>query len=280
MFRGVNENDANASLRSYAAALSRDAHLAVDPNPILFDGLGALRTLLRDDAVDTISLTVDEYLSIDDGLVTGPLMIALVDGQLTEEYLLVVHRDSPIVRLANLRNHRLLMLDSVRASIAPHWLEVLLASEGLGLPAAFFADISRVTKPARVALPVFFHQEDACVITRRGLDLIGELNPQVGAQLRILATSPKIVPALTCFRANYPRAQTERVSVAVSRSHLWPAGKQVMTIFQCDRVEAQPLSALNPTRDLWTAYRRFHGPDSEGLALPAAPPPLIKGGSP
>ena len=278
MFRSMNENDVNASLRTYAATLARDAHIPVAPNPVLFDGVAALRTLLREEAVDTVSLAVDEYFSLEDDRLAGPLLIALVDGQLTEEYILVVHRESRFTRVADLQGQRILLLDTIRTSIAPQWLAVLLAAEGLGPPRTFFGAMSSVAKPARVALPVFFHQEEACVTTRRGLAVLGELNPQVADQLRVLATSPKIVPALTCFRANYPRAQAARVSTAVAQSHLWPAGKQIMAIFQCDRVEAQPDSLLAPTRELLASYRRLHPPEGAVPARPSAPPD--KGGPP
>ena len=278
MFRSMNENDVNASLRTYATTLARDAHIPVAPNPVLFDGVAALRTLLRDDAVDTISLAVDEFFSIEDDRLAGPLLIALVDGQLTEEYILVVHRESRFTRVADLRGQRILLLDTIRTSIAPQWLAVLLAAEGLGSPRSFFGEISPVAKPARAALPVFFRQEEACVTTRRGLAVLGELNPQVADQLRTLATSPKIVPALTCFRANYPHAQAARVTTAVAQSHHWPAGKQIMTIFQCDRVEAQPASLLEPTRELLAAYRRL--PPLAGAVPSRTPAPTDKGGPP
>lgn len=276
MFRGVNENDANASLRTYAASLSRDARIPVAPEPILFDGLPAIRALLRDDAVDTISLTIGEFFSLEDVLQSDPLLIAKVAGTYTEEYVVAVHRDSGLARVADLRGRRILLLDNVRTGLAPLWLEVLLAAERLDPPAAFFGEMVLVAKPARVALPVFFKQEDACVITRHALDLLGELNPQVAAQLLVLATSPKVVPALTCFRANLPRGQADRFTAAIVRSHLWPAGKQVMTIFQCDRVEAQPPSILDGTRALWTSYQRLHARTGAHPPAPAAP---AKGGS-
>lgn len=276
MFRGVNENDARASLRSYTAALSRDLHIPVATDPVMFEGLVALRALLRDNAMDTISLTTDEFFEVEGELLPTPLLISTVDGQSTEEYVLAVHRDSGLARVADLRGRRLLLLDTMRASLAPEWLEVLLATEGLGPPAAFFGEVSLVAKPAKVALPVFFRQEDACVLTRRALDLLGELNPQVAAQLRILATSAKIVPAVTCFRRNIAPAQADRVTAAVLRSHLWPSGKQVMTIFQCDRVEAQPSSLLENARELWTAYRQLHA--ATGTVSSPIPAPTGEGG--
>jgi hypothetical protein len=269
MFRNVNENDARASIRTYAAAMSRDLGVPTDPNPVLFDGVSGLRVLLRQQAVDTVSLTIEEYFSVEIGLLRGPLMMANVGGSFTEEYLLAVRQDSGFTRLADLRGHHVLVLDSLRANLAPHWIETLLAANGLPPADAFFGQFTLVAKPAKVALPVFFRQEEACVVTRHSLDVLGELNPQVAAQLRILAVSPEVVPAITCFRGDIEPGEADRIAAAVCISHQLPAGKQVMNIFQSDRVELQPSSRLDSTRALWAAYLRLPRPRAPAPPLPA-----------
>jgi len=107
---------------------------------------------------------------------------------------------------------------------------------------------------------------DACVITRQGFALMGELNPQVTKQLRVLATSPQLVPHMTCFRAGFDPSLKEQIFATLTEANTSTAGKQLMTIFQCDRVEERPLSRLESTRELVAACARLRsktgGPES------------------
>ena len=53
---------------------------------------------------------------------------------------------------------------------------------------------------------MFFRQADACIITRHGFDVMGELNPQVKRQLRVLAASKPMVANVVLFPARFFRA--------------------------------------------------------------------------
>ena len=44
---------------------------------------------------------------------------------------------------------------------------------------------------------------DACVVARTGFETMCEINPQIGKQLKVIASSPEVVPAVFCFRADY-----------------------------------------------------------------------------
>ena len=76
-----------------------------------------------------------------------------------------------------------------RMSLALAWLDIALFNDGCR-PVAEFCRVEQNKKLTKVVLPVFFRQNDACVVTRRGFKTMSELNPQVGQQLRVLASSP------------------------------------------------------------------------------------------
>ena len=52
---------------------------------------------------------------------------------------------------------------------------------------------------------LFFRTVDACLVTESGFQTIVEMNPQVGRRLRVLASSPRIVPFVTCFHSDFRR---------------------------------------------------------------------------
>ena len=272
MFREVNENDARASVKAYAKQLAESRGLIADANPIIFTGCPELTKLLSAGTVDLVSLPTQEYLALEEKLVTGPYLISLINGSDYEEYVLLVRADSGFDALSDLKGRHLLVLDSLPGSLAGLWLEVLLDSQTLAPPEKFFGRVTRPNKTSQTVLPVFFHQGDACVITRQGFALMGELNPQVTKQLRVLATSPQVVPHLTCFRVGLDSSLKARIVAAVAEANTTAAGKQLMTIFQCDGVEERPLSRLESTRELVAACARLRG--KTGSPEPAQNPPI------
>ena len=77
MFREVNENDARASVKAYAKQLAESRGLIIDANPILFTGCPELTKLLSAGAVDLVSMPTQEFLALEENLVTGPYLISL-----------------------------------------------------------------------------------------------------------------------------------------------------------------------------------------------------------
>ena len=86
------------------------------------------------------------------------------------------------------------------------------------------------------------------MVTRRGFETLAELNPQVGKDLRVLATSPEVVATVFCFRADYDSPVMDKLIAGLRELHLSAAGRQVLTVFQSDRLEEVPPSALDSAR--------------------------------
>jgi ABC-type phosphate/phosphonate transport system substrate-binding protein len=281
MFRDVNENDARASVKAYAQQLAVSRGFIVDPIPSVFTGATELSKLLKAGTVDIVSLPVSEFLLLEENLTTEPILVSVLNGLDYEEYLLLVGADSGFNRLSDLKSRRMLVLNNLQGALAECWLEVLLGEQSLGPPEQFFARVTRHFKTTQTLLPVFFHQGDACVVTRQGFTLMGELNPQVAKKLRVLAVSPPVVPHLTCFRATLKPAIKQKILTAITDATASTGGKQLMTIFQCDQVENRPLSTLRSTKDLLAARARLRGKaggsdaalDAPNLSQPGGPGP-------
>lgn len=265
MFREVNENDARASLKAYSAMIAHDQKLTTDPDPILYEGIAEMEASLRQGKVDIVAGLSYELLALPEGLVTGPYLAAVKDHFPGVEYLVLAHVDSGIKTLADLKGRKVAVLSSARGSLAGRWLDVVLGAGGLGEPQTFFGDLSFVTKPTLAILPVFFRRIDACAVTAEAMAVATEMNPQLGRQLRILARSPAVVPVLTCFRRGFsPHLQQGIVNSLASLQASVP-GRQLMTIFQSETVEARSDADLTTTRQLLADHARLH------LAAPAMP---------
>jgi len=274
MFVDLNAADTRAAVKSYAMLLASNNDLTISDSPGILDGAEAVQESFAKGTADIISLTTIEFLALPEGATHPRIICASMGGTFTEQYVLLVHKDSGIQSISDLKNRRLLIYSSLRGSISPLWLDVLLATNGSPEPAKFFSNITPVSKPTRTVLPVFFHQADACIVTQNGYNVICELNPQVMRDLKIIATSPPIIPSVTCFRAGIPPLYVERILNAVVDAQHTVSGRQVLTIFQCDRINELNKNQISTVRELLATQARLRGdanPADSALQQPSNP---------
>ena len=279
MFTDVNVNDARAAVKVWAQTIARERDVPTDPEPSILTGMAELTAALRSNQVDAIALTTDEYGPLSQAVPLAPIFVARVGGHTGEEYVLLAHRESGITNLGNLRGRNLTTYQNPMACLAPIWLDTLLAQQGLPPRNEFLGRVSGNSKLARVVLPVFFRQCDACLVTRSGFDTMNELNPQTGKALKVLATSPMLMPAVFCFRANYAPPFKEKLLAAIRNLHGTPAGQQVLTIFRSESMEEQPASCMESALELLATHRRLCL-ETNGVAarIPASDPVQERGG--
>jgi phosphonate transport system substrate-binding protein len=106
-------------------------------------------------------------------------------------------------------------------------------------------------------LPVFFRQTDACLVDRQGFDTMCELNPQLGKQLRTLASSPRLITMVFCFRSAYSPPVKNEIVRAMEELYTTPAGQQILTVFQIDKMQIASDSDLDSARELLDAYEQL-----------------------
>lgn len=258
MFSEVHRGDAKAAVIAWAASLAKSRGLDLKPSAIVVDGVDAIKEQLRASSVDVVAVATDEFAALD--LDPSPVEVFLteVDGDVNEEYQIVVHAESEITGLEGLRGASIFALENHRTALLSYWLEVALLQSGLAPAERFFGKITPANKPTNVVLPVFFHQADACIVTKRSLAMIEEMNPQVGKNLRVLMSSPPLIPSVG-FVDPRAAAENEYINLPDVIAHLSesPGGEQFLRLFQGDALRIVPLSALDPTLELLAMHGRM-----------------------
>lgn len=251
--RGVSLNDARAALIVWADEIGKAAGVNLAHNQNLVLPSDQLLTAIRNGTVDVFCLTVQEYRQVIPYVDTSRI---IVDDYGGEEMVLLVREGIGVTSLAGLRGRSLIILDAPGDGLASPWLTVSLWKEGLDSPDQFFGHITHNTKLAQVVLPVFFGQADACLVTRRGLNTMFELNPQLQRKLHILLTSPKAACAFFASRKgpNSRKALLSRLPEVQSS----PAAKQVLTLFQSPGFALSDLEYLRSANTILDAYERHH----------------------
>lgn len=272
LFADVNENDAKAAVKVYSRILASENGVSTGDGAVVLDGTNAIADALRHQQIDLLSLTTMEFLALEHLGLEGPLLVTTIRQSASEEFVLLVRESDTLRRVEDLQGRSLIVLTDVRASLARIWLEVLCREHGLGPEGNALAKITHGAKATLVVLPVFFGKVDACVVTRHGWELMGELNPQVKRQLRVLAVSPPVIPVLTCFPRGASDRLKQRILEAAESSVDKPSFKQLMALFKTERLVRQPLSVLASTRELVATHHRLGG--GMNPAQPPVPDPV------
>jgi ABC-type phosphate/phosphonate transport system substrate-binding protein len=242
-FTGLNHNDMLAAIHTWAKVILKQRGIAVEVQTSIADRPEELAEALRSGQTDAAAMPTDEFL----GLKAKPEFIYLStkNHSFTEQYVILVHRNSGIAGVGDLRGRKLLLHNSPRTNLASIWVAALL-----GLPKTESAGMTRIDNASRTVLPVFFRQADACVVTSSVFEIVSEQNPQLRKELRVLATSPEVVPTVFFFRPGYSSQVKDELEAAMLVLHESPAGQQVLTMFQGDGMVKQPISCLESSRQL------------------------------
>lgn len=240
---GVNHNDMLAAIKSWAKTILKHRGIDIEVDTRIIHRPEELAVALGNGLTDAASMSTNEFLE----LKTKPefIYISTRKNSFTERYVLLVHRNSDIADVGDLRGRKLLLHNSMRMSLASTWVAALL-----GLSEREAAGITRIDNASRTVLPVFFRQADACVITSSVFEIASELNPQLQKELRVLTSSPEVIPSVFFFRPGYASYAKDELEASMLTLHESPAGQQVLTLFQADGMVKLPIACLEITRQL------------------------------
>jgi phosphonate transport system substrate-binding protein len=257
-FTDVNDNDALAAIKVWSTTIAREQGIPMSPSPLVLKGVNEIRLALSNQEVDALALPIDEYWPLRDLLDNRVFIGNEYDGKITEEYLLLVHKDSGLQRLDDLRGQSLIFMQNSLTSLATIWLDTELIQAGFP-QAAGFCKVTYFPNLSKSLLPVFFRQADACVVTRNGFKTMGELNPQIIQQLKVLATSPELVSSGFTFRRDYDEPVRATIIKELTQMMTSPAGAQVMKLFKSGSLVSRPASCLDSSFELLATYERLLG---------------------
>jgi len=184
--------------------------------------------------INSIGLSAIEYLSMKQKNQVIPLLSYFKNNSPYETYLLMVHQESPYRSIRDLRG-KSIIVEEGRKGIGPlYWLDTLLRESGLPEHKVFFAGMKKEESANKSAVPLYFKQTDACIITRSSYRVLSEMNPQCTRSLRVLKESLPLVQNMVCVSRSFPDKVKEDFVNVGSNMALDVEGKQILMLFQLD----------------------------------------------
>lgn len=257
MFQHVNMNDAEAVIKSWGQIIARENGITAGTETRIITSEEELIRDMQAGAVDAVGMNVLEYEALSRTVPLGPVFLNSIRGGFAENFVLLAHAKGPVSSLRDLRGRRLLINDSPRTAIIAMWLDLELIDHGLPETARLVGRVDRKATPADTILPVFFQQAEACITTREAFDVMAELNPQIGRQLKVLLISPPVATTMLAFRRDFASEYRDVIMRVLENLDATPAGRQILTIFQSDGLREMPLTTIAPTLELIERHRRL-----------------------
>lgn len=226
-------------------------------NPV-FRTAEELDHVVKSDGFDVLTLSAVEFIRLSQyGKFEYPLA-SEISGKLLDRLVLLVHNDSKVSNLADLKGKKLLIDIRLAGENPEMWLEVELAKAGLPPGRAHFQVIKKVKeKPSQAILPVFFKQTDVCIVREESYEAVVEMNPQVKKFTRVLMTSQPLIRGVTVFRKGFDPTKRDNVIKSSKKLHLNPKGKQVLTLFKVDNIIELKTEDLASIQALYRQYQEL-----------------------
>jgi ABC-type phosphate/phosphonate transport system substrate-binding protein len=231
----VDMKDAQVAMDLWVKELSKASKNPLHPRSILIDDLPALIRAINAKQVDVLGLSCLDYFKVRDKVNLEPAMVAIIGGKPSKEFSLITRREKFSVNVKDLRNGKLLVNDEKPGNGVPlMWLDTyLIKHDGLNSK-QLFGNIKEVDKVSKAVLPVFFKQADACLVSRSGFETMVELNPQIGEQLTIIATSPGFVLGGVFFRKDFREDIKKLIMDTCMKFCTYSSGRQIVTLFKAE----------------------------------------------
>ena len=255
LFTETSLRDAQVAIDLWARQVAAKMGKMVIPRIVLLDDWEEMVRAARAGEVDLLSISTPDYLKARDQAVLQPAFASVVGAEAEQDYVLLVRRDREVGSLEALRGGRLMAeIGKSESSVSKLWLNSLLLRAGLEVANRFFGGVKQAGKTSQVVLPVFFGQADAALVRKSAFDTMTELNPQLEQVLTVLATSPKLLPALVCFSAGVKAEDKRTVTEGGVILHEHPRGQQILTLFQVDKMVLFNPEMLAPVVGLLREY--------------------------
>lgn len=217
----------------------------------------AIPDLIRRGGFHYVTLSIIDYYKYRHAVHLDPILIPSKIDSGQEHLLLLVANGQDLSTIGHREERSLIIESGANGELSRIWLDTLLADSGLAGSEKFFTKISRVSKPGRAVLPVFFKQADACVVTRHALNVIQELNPQIGRQVTSLHQSEGLVRLLICATDRPTQEDTEILIRTTTHMAQNPESRQTMTILQMKRFVLISPRDLDATEALLDRHRKI-----------------------
>ena len=237
IFKGVYLKDATAAAKVLTELFLEKYKRTWEVKPHeVFTSIYELEKILKEQEFEVLVIHPSEYIQVEYLNLLEPIGVTLRDGSPYDSYHLLVHKDSNLKKMQDLKG-RTVLLSSRLGNKVELWIDYLLKKKKLARKEKYFSKLQFVDKPLATILPVFFKKEDACIVDESSYKTVFELNPQIGQELESIEISEPLAIALVVIRKNISDPQVKAdIKEAFLDLHRYEESRQYLTIFRIGKI--------------------------------------------
>ena len=258
-FIGKNILDAKAAFEIWTQNyIKENKNLNVKVETAIFEDIESVKNAIRKNEIEFLNINSLEYLKMSlENILQGFLVNTIKnfpEKSPQDELLILTLKKSGIKNIIDLKGKKILVQTGKWGEIPAVWLKTLLTENNI-----FFSEekILAFEKVSQAVYQVYFNQADACVVSSASFKLIRELNPNIGASLNIISQSDEFLPFIFCYTKNADTELTDIVRKSVLTFDKSSYGKQILTLFQTDKIIPFENLYLNNIRRLYDKYNKI-----------------------
>lgn len=256
MFPNVALNDASAAIKVYLGELQRNLMIGFELKPVMFEDNEELLRSYTKENMALVNISSVDFLLNRQRLSITPIMINSTKDSPYEEYIVVVKKNGRINSIADLADQKIGVLSRDYNPLPHMWLEIQMQKSKAVSQDKNYIRISEGKSESQIIMSVFFGQLNACLVTKNAFDLMAELNPQVGMQMKILAKSPGYVRSVSSFTNKFMKTSFHKnLEEGIWKVASYPAGRQLFTLMRTDKVIPYKEEYLDGVKKLLAEYK-------------------------
>lgn len=255
VFPDLDRRDAQVAMELWSRELTR--RIGISAKVTIYRDTTAMRTAFRKGQLHIVTLSSVEYLQVRNSLPLVPAFVAACKTGRRTNQVLIVRRDSGIGSFKALRGKVLALPPAQQQETGRIWLDVITMRETGETSGTYFRELKEARKASQAVMAVFFRQADAAVINRGVLEGSMALNPQLGRDLVVIQESQSLLEHFTCVPVNINARLKKAMEDAAFDMHQNTVGRQVLTLFQIDKIVSYQASYLDGIEALLAEQQRL-----------------------
>lgn len=246
--------DVNAAIHVWIKQIAADE---INIESIIYDDLPSMIQGIRHNHVQWLNLPPISYFRMKKEIDLDQEYELIYAAQMYGEgkarkYYIVVRDDAPYTSIRDLRNTKFATREYNETGRL--YVNTLLLEEGIHSAEQFFTVIDEKQRYSQIVLGVFFKQYDAGMVPDGIFKTMGELNPQINRQLRIIAASDAYVNAVGLLSRQVAEATKHWITTTVLDLQNSVEGRQLLNLFKLDSMTTIDPEELQPVKTLLEEY--------------------------
>jgi phosphonate transport system substrate-binding protein len=255
-FGSSNGSDTKAAITTWAKNLFLPDPISIGTDVVtVFEKADDLLNAYEKRQLDGVTLAANDFPKVKSR--PDAVFLMYKNQSVAIRYAVLVQRASGIEDIRQLKGRKVVLHSSSSMIMATPWIDTLLASQSMGLSQHAFGTITRIDSASKAILQVFFRQADACIVALDAFQTACELNPQVDRGVKPMIVSPELISTFFFFHPGYNPKDRSAVEAAIRDLDKSPAGQQVLTVFQSEKLVKRPVSILDDTIALVSEHERL-----------------------